>query len=199
MKNEINSRPVPDTNQLMFDPGLFQPNKFEDGFVSLLDALLDNKYKVVSAMDFRTDTDTADPLIVCATGDLQIDPGQAGLVSSGFGLNAYPGSIDNRMRYSRILKGPLHVRCVARSAREARTVSYAILEWLTAVEPFVCEMFQINSFRVISVGGTKKIDGETNDYLWVSEILCSYSYELAVSVDRVAPRLKSFNVLGLNP
>jgi len=200
MKNNPQSRPTPDMEQYAFDANWFTPNGFEDSAVALLKATLDlgTEFNIVSSIDFTPNTDTAKPLIVCEVGQIDADLSKNALNLASFGLDAFPGSVDNSLAYASYLWSTLAVRCLARSAREARKHSYTILQYLYQLSHFMPEMFDINEFAVTTLTPPKKVEGDNNDHLWFSQVVCKFALEYSWSIERVAPRLKTLGLIGLN-
>lgn len=199
MKSEISSKQIPN-QRYRYTDGVFTPTLFEDGMVSLLqqelDPCEDPKIKVVSFIDFKKESATY-PLIVCAIGDIQIDLLQSGMNTSGFGLNAYPNSEDNKIRHVVSTGSTFNIRCVCGTAREAREVSYDLFTTVCGLAYFIPEMFGVSSFKVLGMMLPKKMETEPNEHLWFADIACSLKTELMLATERVAPRLKSFGI-GLN-
>jgi hypothetical protein len=196
MKSDVKPRPAPESDQLAFDSSEFTPYDFSRGVLSLLEEDLDLDVEFSTADQWKADSDTAKPVIICEVGGLAVDRSRMGRVETGFGLNSHSGSVDNSITYAAMLSGSLAIRCVARSYKEISALGYTVFKTTLGFCPFMPEMFDVHRFSVGDISPPQRVE-KGSDHKWVVEIKCTFEHELAWSVSRVAPRLKSLG-LGLH-
>lgn len=187
MKDKLDPRSVPPTpqgGQNVFKP-VHSVNDLEDCLIQLVTEL--TEYPAQSYLDFKAEQE--EPSVVIAPGALQPDPQRRGVVKSGYGLNAYPGSVDNTVKFACVLHGAMDIRCVSRSARHARAMADDVGKLMMTLEYFMPEMSGVLSFRLAVIQEPKKV--EDTEHLWYAAVQCRYSLEYAWTADRLAPRWKT--------
>ena len=197
MKEPIHSRGPNDATQYQFDGSEFSPQNLEDTVVIIVNELFEGDIRAVSSLDFKEDTDTDEPIVVVTSGDLKLSQEEQGVTQVGFGVAAYPGSEDNKIRSEQTAMGTLTLNLVARTARGTTLHSYELLKFFQELQYYMPEMIGVLMFNPLALQAPKKI--EDTEHLWQSVIQCNYKVSRAWSTERVAPRLKSFGSIGLQP
>jgi len=85
MKEPVHPRGPNDSTQFQFDDAEFSPQNLEDTIVALINGLFEGDIRAVSSLDFKEDTDTEEPIIVVASGDLKLSKAERGVRKIEFG------------------------------------------------------------------------------------------------------------------
>lgn len=195
MKEPVHSRGANDCTQYQFDDAEFSPQNLVDSIVLLINGLFDEDIRAVASVDFKEDTDTAEPIIVVSQGNLALSQTERGIKEIEFGPGAYPGSKDNAIHSEQSASGTLMVKCVARTARGSTTHIYDLLKFFQELQYFMAELIDVNMFGPTGLAAPNKV--EDTEHLWESTITCVYKVTRAWAATRLAPRLKTFATKGV--
>ncbi len=195
MKEPVHPRGPNDYTQFQFDAAEFSPQNLEDTIVLLINGLFEEDIRAVSSLDFKEDTDTEEPIIVVTSGDLKLSKIENGVKKIEFGIDAYEGSVDNGIHSEQSATGTLNLNLVARTARGTTLHSYELLQLFQELQYFMSEMIGVLMLKPVALKAPKKI--EDTEHLWQSTVQCEYKIARAWNATRIAPRLKTFGVVGL--
>ena len=196
MKERVDSRGPLNSTQYQFDNAGFSPQNLEDTIVILINELFDAEIRAVSSLDFKEDTDTAEPLIVVESKTLELSRRERGVKEISYGVTkAGEGPQDNAIRSEQAATGTMNINLVARSARGTTRYSYEVLEFFQELGYFMGELIGVLAFYPERLIAPRKI--EDNEHLWQSTIQCSYKVSRSWATERLAPKLKSFGLKGL--
>lgn len=182
MKDKIDTRPVPPVDQHLFKR-VYSVEDLESCLVGLVTEL--TEYPAQSYLDYTKEQ--VEPMVVIAPGAIQPDEQQRGLVSAGYGYQAYPGSTSNDMSYACLLHGVVDLRCVSRSARHARRMADVIGKLMLTLTYYMAELTGLQKFTVAAINEPQKVDD--TEHLWYSSVQCRFTLQYAWSTARLSPRL----------